>query len=1011
MSVKVRWGVNTGVQYKEGGWCPLWKRDSQKLEMLYANGDINAEVCIRNTHAMASIATREVIENYNDDAPVRTLVRGTWFWRFGGSKPSSKLVAFHEDTATDVEEWYQHIKEEIIKECLLEDGVEASTSTGTGPGSSATGVGVPGSNGGSSNANKPWVLPVGEIMGPGGGQFRLVATRNNIHSTRIKAKYQYAAFGGPLTSLGRHVNESPSTAGAMQSLPSDADFVSHRYVSSTGASTNGSNSSNNLSINLGAISAEGSPTPSNYSSAVNSPLVDFHDAAGPDPDPDPAAALEIEPDPIVPTAAEVASPVAPIETILSSLTAGLQGLWVPAKLQTSSTDAMEVSSKPSVNVCANANATPRGSITSVDSMEDDGDSELFVNIMLVRASDIISAISVASFPVVRGYHVEDLEGAAAGGKPIPIVKNQDMTFDMEDFVEGGGVVGGDGIGEDDEGEHHSRGGADIPTGHLVFMIHGVGEALWKPHYNSEAKVPPSASPGSGPGSGLAQNIKATAGANIANNKEKDTAGIRHQSEFAKNDMMLDSFRRTVNKFSALCQECVVEDYAEGKRMPTVLPTWKDEGTTGTATAKAKEEEGARAKDEGVAPVPRPSRYRVDCIPIEWHDTLHDQNSELNKRIRCVTNHNVPLMREFGNAAGVDLLAYQTIEYRTRILNAVSTRMNNIYQTYCRLNPHFTGRCSIIGHSLGSVIAFDILSVQPKGIGEECALSCCAQQQHHNHGDGDGEASVAELHRHQLTAQPIPVLAFRPQRLFIVGSPVALFCSLRSDGAGLSRSYRLPTCPEVYNVFHPYDPVAYRIEPLYDYTLQQSLSPVVLAHHSGNYIHYQVHMLGKEIDDGINRIKDNLTWFSSTVTSTVNQVVVNARRASSKGEGSEVPPSVEAPTPDTPSPFPIDIIPIQPGEIITDSDDLVRGEGYDEHPAAAELLGLPPQQPSEKAAKTKSAAQFPPAMPVRVPLPECMLNGQQRIDHTVQETMLENSSTYIAAMSAHSSYFENKDVAM
>lgn len=38
-------------------------------------------------------------------------------------------------------------------------------------------------------------------------------------------------------------------------------------------------------------------------------------------------------------------------------------------------------------------------------------------------------------------------------------------------------------------------------------------------------------------------------------------------------------------------------------------------------------------------------------------------------------------------------------------------MNHAYGQFCALNPTFCGDCSIIGHSLGSVITFDILTSQ------------------------------------------------------------------------------------------------------------------------------------------------------------------------------------------------------------------------------------------------------------------------------------------------------------
>ena len=41
-------------------------------------------------------------------------------------------------------------------------------------------------------------------------------------------------------------------------------------------------------------------------------------------------------------------------------------------------------------------------------------------------------------------------------------------------------------------------------------------------------------------------------------------------------------------------------------------------------------------------------------------------------------------------------------------------MNRIYNLFCEYNPSFVsngGKCSLIGHSLGSVIVFDILNAQ------------------------------------------------------------------------------------------------------------------------------------------------------------------------------------------------------------------------------------------------------------------------------------------------------------
>ena len=49
--------------------------------------------------------------------------------------------------------------------------------------------------------------------------------------------------------------------------------------------------------------------------------------------------------------------------------------------------------------------------------------------------------------------------------------------------------------------------------------------------------------------------------------------------------------------------------------------------------------------------------------------------------------------------------------------------------------------------------------------------------------------------------------------------------------GLSKNFKLPTCPAMFNIYHPYDPIAYRIEPHIDPSLC-NLKPVLMPHHKG-----------------------------------------------------------------------------------------------------------------------------------------------------------------------------------
>jgi pimeloyl-ACP methyl ester carboxylesterase len=61
---------------------------------------------------------------------------------------------------------------------------------------------------------------------------------------------------------------------------------------------------------------------------------------------------------------------------------------------------------------------------------------------------------------------------------------------------------------------------------------------------------------------------------------------------------------------------------------------------------------------------------------------------------------------------LDILLYYTPQFRERIVRAVSREMNRIYNLFLERNPAFNGRVSLIGHSLGSAICFDILCRQP-----------------------------------------------------------------------------------------------------------------------------------------------------------------------------------------------------------------------------------------------------------------------------------------------------------
>lgn len=187
---------------------------------------------------------------------------------------------------------------------------------------------------------------------------------------------------------------------------------------------------------------------------------------------------------------------------------------------------------------------------------------------------------------------------------------------------------------------------------------------------------------------------------------------------------------------------------------------------------------------------------------------------------------------------MDVLLYQSA-YCEHISNIVKKECNRILQLYRKRNPSFKGSVSLCGHSLGSAILFDILCHQTPGTTEY-------------------EQSVT-AHTEDVSCQRDKEqsdLSFECEELFCLGSPIALFQMLKGktiSGHSFSNEERplgalevdlssnalgslqrprpdahnctardvtdnptlisAPKCGDLYNIFHPSDPVSYRIEPL------------------------------------------------------------------------------------------------------------------------------------------------------------------------------------------------------
>ncbi|KAI9024972.1 DDHD domain-containing protein [Phycomyces nitens] len=174
--------------------------------------------------------------------------------------------------------------------------------------------------------------------------------------------------------------------------------------------------------------------------------------------------------------------------------------------------------------------------------------------------------------------------------------------------------------------------------------------------------------------------------------------------------------------------------------------------------------------------------RIELVPIEWHKHIHDQVDPILNRI---TLKSIPTVRLIENDYLADVLFYFSKDRGQKIIDNVIHLFNTSYQNFLEKHPDFNGEIVILGYSLGGVIVYDILSHQRTPEPEE-------------------EEAYSKL---DIVYSK---LVFKPTYFFGLGSPLGAVMTFRGQ------------CPKKYhpdhdiifeNVFHPFDPLAYRFEPL------------------------------------------------------------------------------------------------------------------------------------------------------------------------------------------------------
>lgn len=348
--------------------------------------------------------------------------------------------------------------------------------------------------------------------------------------------------------------------------------------------------------------------------------------------------------------------------------------------------------------------------------------------------------------------------------------------------------------------------------------------------------------------------------------------------------------------------------------------------------------------------------RIEVLPVQWRKTL---NLEVDQVAANLMPPGIPSLRRMLHSTAVEVLFYLTPLHRRAILDSVVNSLNAVYEKFIRRNPNFNGKVSIFAHSLGSILCWDIL---------------CNQESQRDDGSVNSLGTSPGWAENPVT---IGKLKFEVDNLFIAGSPLGCFLSLRgvnpAHGIGLGTTMSaplmqcnpsvpsspdgLPAVRRLYNIFHPYDPVAYNLEPL-AYSVEdlrgrrQALVELVGG---GKRLHIAAQELGDNVSSAASRFGSSL----------------------------------------------VDAFKFRKKEDQVMKDDATAQE--DEH--MEEVAQPPPPAPTMYSKSNIQRIAGGP-LPCELGRP---VNSEGRIDFALQEASLEHQ--YLAALGAHFLYWGSADVAL
>ncbi len=237
--------------------------------------------------------------------------------------------------------------------------------------------------------------------------------------------------------------------------------------------------------------------------------------------------------------------------------------------------------------------------------------------------------------------------------------------------------------------------------------------------------------------------------------------------------------------------------------------------------------------ESVKPWLRQELGTVMVLPINWRSTVKledgsiiepDSNADdkdptkVHYGLKDITPETIPAVRGLISDVMLDI-PYYLSHHKPKMIEAVIREANRVYRLWCINNPgfHEHGRVHLLAHSLGSVMAIDILSNQPTRLPKSLDF--------------------------RTTTARADMFEFDTKSVFFCGSPAGFFLLLNralllprkgrdkidmegedmSPGvAGQVGTYGCLAADNVYNIMHYNDPIAYSVNACVDADYAASL---------------------------------------------------------------------------------------------------------------------------------------------------------------------------------------------